>query len=122
MNNILNEIIRENKTNRPTYADMIKFCTDNNLILNNSIIEELTKKDFYFEPFCGTEYDEERDTYIDIFQYYIITENGADALARYTNELVLYNEELDLYLLCVTHYGTSWSYVPANWKDTTNEE
>ena len=31
----------------------------------------------------------------------------------------MYNEELDLYILCVTHCGTGWDYVQANWK---NEE
>ena len=29
---------------------------------------------------------------------------------------VVYNDELDLYLLCVTHFGTMWSGVPSNWK------
>lgn len=47
----------------------------------------------------------------EIFQYYIVDDNGADILKRETNEILFYNEELDMYLWGVTHYGTSWDYV-----------
>lgn len=47
----------------------------------------------------------------DIYQYYIISDNGADILKQYTNEIVYYNEELDMYIWCVTHWGTAWDYV-----------
>lgn len=49
--------------------------------------------------------------YYDIFQYYIISDAGARVLSEDTDEIVLYNEEFDIYLWCVTHYGTSWDYV-----------
>lgn len=47
----------------------------------------------------------------DVSQWYIISEAGASILRDYTNELVYYNEELDMHLWGVTHYGTSWDYV-----------
>ena len=46
-----------------------------------------------------------------IFQDYIISEQGFEFLERYTNEIVFYNEKLDLYIWGVTHYGTGWDYV-----------
>lgn len=49
--------------------------------------------------------------YNEIFQYYIIDENGAEILKRHTKEIVFYNYDLDLYVWGVTHYGTSWDYV-----------
>ena len=49
--------------------------------------------------------------YAEIFQYYIIDENGAEILKDYTDEIVMYNAELDMYVWCVTHWGTSWDYV-----------
>lgn len=52
--------------------------------------------------------------YEDIFQYYIISGAGAQILEDYTDEIVFYNEELDLYVWGVTHYGTSWDYVLTN--------
>ena len=50
----------------------------------------------------------------EIFQYYIISEYGADVLEQYTDEIVYYNEQLDLYLWGIDHFGTSWDYVLTN--------
>jgi hypothetical protein len=47
----------------------------------------------------------------EIFQYYIISDEGARILCELTSENVFYNEELDLYIWGVTHWGTSWDYV-----------
>lgn len=49
--------------------------------------------------------------YSEIFQYYIISDNGAEILKEYTDEIVMYNTELDMYVWGVTHCGTSWDYV-----------
>lgn len=46
----------------------------------------------------------------EVFQWYIIDDNGARICEEF-NEIVFYNEELDLYLWGVTHYGTAWDYV-----------
>lgn len=46
----------------------------------------------------------------EIFQYYIVSNNGAEIL-KDINEIVFYNEELDMYVWGVTHWGTSWDYV-----------
>lgn len=47
----------------------------------------------------------------EIYQYYIISDEGASILCELTNEFVFYNEELDMYVWGVTHYGTGWNYV-----------
>lgn len=52
------------------------------------------------------EYPEENE----VFQWFIIDSNGAD-LCKEANEIVYYNETLDLYLWGVTHWGTAWDYV-----------
>lgn len=130
------------KEKRTSYRSMIEFCCES-LILNNYIVEELSKKDLFSEVYCGSEisyYDSEgneitekeyyemedtsncEDVWDDIYQYYIISESDAERLSQYTNELVIYYEELDLYILCVKHCGTSWDGVPANWKDEEEEE
>ena len=46
----------------------------------------------------------------DIYQYYIVSDGGARILEE-INEIVFYNEELDMYVWGVTHFGTSWDYV-----------
>ena len=109
-----NEFLNKLKEDKPTYLDMLNYCC-NNRIINNNIYEELSKKGFYFDIYCG-DFNEEDGTPKEIYQYYIIHEYDAKCLADFTNELVLYCENLDIFLLCVTHYGTHWSGVSANWK------
>lgn len=57
------------------------------------------------------DWNDDDDRYYEVFQYYIISEAGAEILKEWTDEIVWYNEELDLYVWGVTHYGTSWDYV-----------
>lgn len=57
----------------------------------------------------------------EIFQYYIVDDNGARILEE-CNEIVYYNEELDMYLWGVTHWGTSWDYVLTDIKIEKEEE
>ena len=56
------------------------------------------------------------------FSIFIISDSDAERLSEYTNELVYYCEPLDLYILGVTHFGTPWSGVSANWKDDSDNE
>lgn len=56
------------------------------------------------------ELEEEQDYCHEIYQYYIVSDNGAELLKE-INEIVFYNEELDMYVWGVTHWGTSWDYV-----------
>ena len=58
----------------------------------------------------------------EIYQFFIISESGADILKEYTDEIIFYNEELDMYVWGVTHYGTSWSYVLTNIKLNCGED
>lgn len=58
----------------------------------------------------------------EIFQYFIISDNGAEILKDWTNEIVFYNEELDMYVWGVTHWGTSWDYVLTDIKLNCGEE
>lgn len=95
--------------------------------------EELEDKKQY-DPDNWNEKDEEALTdiiddieelseehYHDIFQYYIISDAGAELLKDYTDEIILYCEELDINLWCVTHYGTSWDYVLTDIKCNTGK-
>ena len=51
------------------------------------------------------------ETEPEIFQYFIISEQGANILKEWTDEIVYYNETLDIYVWGVTHLGTGWDYV-----------
>ena len=57
------------------------------------------------------ELEDEQDNQQDIYQWYIISYGGYKILEDFTNEIVFYHEELDMYLWGVTHWGTGWSHV-----------
>ena len=95
----------EKKHKRLSYRNMLKAFTDGCFILNNKVASR-----FAFD------YLDENKMDAEIFQYYIISLQSARDLQEYTNEVILYNEGLDIYLLGVTHFGTSWDYVPTDIK------
>ena len=88
------------------------------MILNNEIRSATFSGDW--ELVCGEDYHENEDgeivDQVTVYQDYIISESGYEFLANYTDELVFYNHELDLYIWGITHWGTAWSHVLTNVK------
>lgn len=70
----------------------------------------------------GLDYDDENDCPIEIYQYFIISDRGAEILQELTTEIVYYMPLLDCYVWGVSHYGTAWDYVLTDIKiDLSNE-
>lgn len=88
------------------YVDYRSLSYSFDMILANELLEK-TQAVGYWEPMNGSLEEE-------IFQWYIIDERGADILKEWTDELLLYNEELNLWLWGVAHWGTAWDYVLTN--------
>ena len=59
----------------------------------------------------GSDYNEENDSYYDIFQYFIIDSNGVDILTSCTEEIIYYLPALEIYIWGVCHFGTPWNGV-----------
>lgn len=57
------------------------------------------------------ELEDEQDNPPEIFQWFIVSESGAEILQEYTDDPVYYLPVLDCYVWGVTHWGTSWDYV-----------
>ena len=55
------------------------------------------------------------DTLESVFQWYMVSDRDAQFLLD-AGELVIYSDELDINLWCITHFGTAWSYVYSNAK------
>ena len=103
--NELNEYEKENK--RLSYANL--FYNDDSLILCNNIAydyEELEQVNGF----------NDNDDYEEIYQYYIISDELANRLIDNTHEIIYYHNKLDIYILGVQHYGTSWTYVLTDFK------
>lgn len=58
----------------------------------------------------------------DIFQYFIVSNHGAEMIKQYTDDPLFYNETLDMYVWGITHFGTSWGYVLTDVKLNCKEE
>ena len=120
------------------YVDYRTLAQAFDAVLNNEVLSK-TSSIGYWEPVGGSEYyyeddngniiqqeeydelsGEEQDKYSEcyheVFQWFIVDDNGARILQELTDEVLYYNEELDMYLWGVTHYGTSWDYVLTNIK------
>lgn len=67
---------------------------------------EITEDEFYELEDKGA-YEVENE----IYQYYLIDCMSAQSLIHHTDNIIMYSDKLDLYVLGVTHCGTSWSYV-----------
>ena len=69
-------------------------------ILNNSIRDNVESD---WDVYCGNS-----DEFI--MNEYIITDDGAEFLKEFTDELVFYNPEADIYIWAVCHTNTAWHY------------
>lgn len=99
---INNEYIEPETVN----GDYYYYENNNGDILSISEYDEL-------EPEQQSEYEE---IYEDIYQYFIIDNNGYNILTELTDEIVFYIESLDLAIWGVTHLGTPWNGVNTNIK------
>ena len=112
------------------YIDYRTLAAAFDAVLNNNIIEETAKFGLYWDTVNGSEiqyYNRETGDYIEeseiedwdnigeqyseIYQYFIISDRGYEILSELTDEIVFYNEDLDMYVWGVTHWGTAGDYV-----------
>ena len=61
------------------------------------------------------ELQNEQDEIPEVYQWYIVSDN-AKSILEDAEQIVYYDEELDIYVWGVTHFGTSWDYVLTNIK------
>lgn len=117
-NHVLNNNIIEELQARGFYFDKISGGIDNSELIeeleqkmeeleemeiNSDIEKQLEELEEQIE-----ELKEEEENEPDVFQFYIVDDIR---FLEMNNEIVFYNEELDIYIWSVTHYGTSWDHV-----------
>ena len=94
------------------YRDAVTYC-GNSLILCNNICE--VDESFGADDCLGPWIDpDDADYYPEIYQYYLTNCSYDDAryLADRFGLLFQYSNALDLWVLCVPHFGTMWVGVP----------
>lgn len=99
----------ENKTFYTTYKEAVNWLHNDFVLCNN--ISEVDES--IYDNMRFSDYDEENDSYIEIYQWFITDCNESDVeyLEKHFGLLFTYSDKLDCYILCVDHFGTSWDYV-----------
>ena len=88
------------------YYTLSKIVGDS--VLNNAVVPYIGHYEWEIVNGC----EEDEDGYFnEVYQYYIITDAGAKFLQDFTDEIVYYHNDLDMYVWGITHFGTSWDYV-----------
>ena len=92
------------KTN---YKKAVKWL-NNSLILCNDITNDPSLYDNMRFPLI-----DEDDNVCEIFQWFLTdcSESDVEYLEQHFGLKFTFSDVLDLYVLCVDHYGTSWDYV-----------
>lgn len=110
----------EKKYNKASYKRLVDRISNGIWLFNNA--PKLSNYDFDFE--IGSDYDEETEEYIDIYQYYLIDTNdyilGKLRELEINDLIIAWSETLEEYVLFVDHFGTGWDYVLTDIEITTN--
>lgn len=123
--NELNEYEKKNK--KISYKRLIDYLFTDLILCND--ITKLFYADINGEyneilPEIGADYNSESDEYTEIYQYFIVDflSFNYDFMKKYCNDEIIlyYSDLLDLYILGVDHFGTSWDYVLTGFEYTTD--
>lgn len=97
----------------------LEFLTDEEIEEAQMLQEEI---DSIQEQIEELEEEQERLYNQEIFQYYIVSDQGAEMIKQYTDDPLFYNETLNMYVWGITHYGTGWNYVLTDVKLNCGQE
>lgn len=110
----------EKKYNKISYRRLIDRISNNIWLFNKA--PELSDYDFEFE--LNSDYDDETDEYLDIYQYYLININTyiLEKLQELKCEdvIIAWSEKLEEYVLFVPYFGMSWDYILTSIEPTDN--
>ncbi|MCI9092648.1 MAG: hypothetical protein HFF36_02520 [Coprobacillus sp.] len=117
----------ELRTNRISYKRLVNAYFEDKLLCNNiNEIDNFIYDNIVVGELYQYEYSEYDCETIDIYQYYLCSlsewdiESLNELQATYqSNDIIIaYSEVLDLHVLMVPHWGTSWDYVMTDIKPT----
>lgn len=92
------------------YLDAVNYFNNHRVLCNNAMKLDAES---WFDNLWGDWFDEDSEEMPEIYQTYITdcSEDDVRYLCDWFGLLFYYSETLDCFILCVPHWGTSWSYV-----------
>lgn len=105
-------------------TDSVNFRTLANFLFTDMVLcNDITKDYEYFTTELGDDYDEETGESVEVYQYFIVDcdnwriqqyQKWLEENARESDIILYYDNRLEVYVLGVTHFGTSWDCVPTS--------
>lgn len=101
------------KTESISYMELSKRVGDMVMMNNIPQVDEELYDNLENGDLFGTDEEtgEQYEDAKDIYQFFAISNGGAEYLKRYTDELMFYSKKLDCYFWGITHFGTGWDGV-----------
>ena len=103
-----------------------KVFENDGLVLFNNYPEIVTKTGDVEELYHWDTYDEETDSYEEIYQWYIIPHDyTVEWLNKFCPEIdkdIRYSDTIGHYILAVRHWGTGWDAVPTELEVDDSDE
>lgn len=102
------------------FENYLNYSFDFDLITYDLLKDMINNYDFDLDYFLNDlelelkdYFDLNYDPYfdLDIFQYYIIKENDKELFEKYTDYPIFYCNDLDLYLIGITHYNMGFNLI-----------
>lgn len=105
-----------------SYTTLCKLCFES-MILCNDIVN-IDDYSIYDNMKYERDEEEENDDceYPEIFQWFIVEPNDYWFELYKDNFIMTYSDKLNVWILCVDHWGTSWDYVATDVKIIDEEE
>lgn len=92
-----------------SYATLCKLCFTDMILCNNiAEIDESIYDNLEWQP---DEEDGDDWEHSEIYQFYLVDTDNYFFEEYKENFLMSYSNKLDLWVLCVDHFGTSWKYI-----------
>lgn len=96
------------------YKDAVNWLHNDYVICNNIVnVDVYMFENARFSLYELNEDGTESDDIVETYQYFITSASESDInyLEKRFGLLFTYSDLLDVYVLCVPHYGTAWDYV-----------
>lgn len=97
-----------------SFATLCKLCFTDMVLCND--IQNIDDYSIYDNMEYERKEDDEDDEYPEIYQWFIVDTYEYWFEQYKENFVMTYSDKLNVWILCVTHWGTSWDYVATDIK------
>lgn len=103
-----------------SYSTLCDLCFTDMVLCND--IQNIEDYSIYDNMEYERDEDDEDEEYPEIYQWFIVEPHSYWFEQYKENFVMTYSDKLNVWILCVTHFGTGWGYVSTDVKIIDEEE